>query len=252
MYIWSFGHLDILIIGNNRNFCFRLGSHRNTHTNSLRSYINAWDDVSLITQNLLISLNLQIKKEPSMAPSAPTSMLSHPLIQQTPTNNTLQPQQEPPSQLVKSHLPARNSSESSGRSKFSLWLFGDPATYDKRFQEAIELSCSWWRDISFPAFCFSITFMFLCVVTWTLRNFFSIISPCSVTYTIMKSIEHVFYSFWYLRNFINHTNRTHTVIDTSSIPTSKKQEQSLLWTNTKSFTCDRFRLAMSDSLQARE
>ncbi|CAH8274448.1 unnamed protein product [Arabidopsis lyrata] len=77
-----------------------------------------------------------------MASSTAMFMLPYPLIQQiTTTNNTLQPQHEPSSPIVKCLLPARNSSESSDRSKFSLWLFGDPATYDKRFQEAIELSC---------------------------------------------------------------------------------------------------------------
>uniref|UniRef100_A0A1J3FDI1 Uncharacterized protein n=1 Tax=Noccaea caerulescens TaxID=107243 RepID=A0A1J3FDI1_NOCCA len=83
-------------------------------------------------------------KDPSMAPSAVTFVLSHPLIQQITRNNTLQPQREPSSKIVKCLLPAINSSESSdhSRSKFSLWLFGDPATYDQRFQEAIELNCS--------------------------------------------------------------------------------------------------------------
>ncbi|EOA18238.1 hypothetical protein CARUB_v10006730mg [Capsella rubella] len=79
-----------------------------------------------------------------MASSAAMFMLPYPLIQQVTRNNTLQPQgQGQPSspQIVECLLPARNSSENSGRSKFSLWLFGDPATYDKRFQEAIELSC---------------------------------------------------------------------------------------------------------------
>ncbi|KAJ0252027.1 Uncharacterized protein HA466_0128910 [Hirschfeldia incana] len=84
-----------------------------------------------------------------MAPSAAMFMLSYPLIQPsttttTTTNNSLQPQPEPSLPVLKCHLPARSSSESSesSRSKFILWLFGDPATYDKRFQRAIELSCS--------------------------------------------------------------------------------------------------------------
>ncbi|KAF3601776.1 hypothetical protein Bca4012_086664 [Brassica carinata] len=83
-----------------------------------------------------------------MAPSAAMFMLSPPLIPQLPTttttNNNLQPQPEPSLPVVRCHLPARSSSESSesSRSKFMLWLFGDPATYDKRFQRAIELSCS--------------------------------------------------------------------------------------------------------------
>ncbi|KFK29992.1 hypothetical protein AALP_AA7G203800 [Arabis alpina] len=76
-----------------------------------------------------------------MAPSAAMFMLSYPLFQQITTRNTLQPQPEPSPPVVKCHFPARNSSESSDRSKFILWLFGDPATYDKRFQRAIELSC---------------------------------------------------------------------------------------------------------------
>ncbi|KAF3601774.1 hypothetical protein F2Q69_00032921 [Brassica cretica] len=83
-----------------------------------------------------------------MAPLAAMFMLSPPLIQQLPTttttNNNLQPQPEPSLPVVRCHLPARSSSESSesSRSKFMLWLFGDPATYDKRFQRAIELNCS--------------------------------------------------------------------------------------------------------------
>ncbi|XP_056859803.1 uncharacterized protein LOC130508361 [Raphanus sativus] len=83
-----------------------------------------------------------------MAPSSAMFMLSsYPQIQQLPTthNSTLQPQQQEPSlPVVKCHLPARSSSESSesSRSKFIFWLFGDPATYDKRFQRAVELSCS--------------------------------------------------------------------------------------------------------------
>ncbi|XP_019088616.1 PREDICTED: uncharacterized protein LOC109127713 [Camelina sativa] len=78
----------------------------------------------------------------SMASSAAMFMLPYPLIQQLTRNNTPQQQGEPSSpQIVKCLLPAINSSGSSGRSKFSLWLFGNPATYDKRFQEAIELSC---------------------------------------------------------------------------------------------------------------
>ncbi|KAL0726390.1 hypothetical protein Bca4012_022483 [Brassica carinata] len=83
-----------------------------------------------------------------MAPSAAMFMLSYPLIPQitttATTHNTLQPQQEPSLPIVKCHLPARSSSESSesSRSKLILWLFGDPATYDKRFERAIELSCS--------------------------------------------------------------------------------------------------------------
>ncbi|KAF8112354.1 hypothetical protein N665_0065s0123 [Sinapis alba] len=85
-----------------------------------------------------------------MAQSAAIFMLSSPLIQQLPTtattttNSTMQPQQEPSPPVLRCHLPVRSSSESSesSRSKFILWLFGDPATYDKRFQRAIELSCS--------------------------------------------------------------------------------------------------------------
>nr|AID60090.1 At4g33666-like protein [Brassica napus] len=83
-----------------------------------------------------------------MAPLAAMFMLSPPLIPQLPTttttHNNLQPQPEPSLPVVRCHLPARSSSESSesSRSKFMLWLFGDPATYDKRFQRAIELSCS--------------------------------------------------------------------------------------------------------------
>ncbi|CAH8384592.1 unnamed protein product [Eruca vesicaria subsp. sativa] len=82
-----------------------------------------------------------------MAPSAAMFMLSYPPIQQITTritNSSMQPQQEPALPVVKCHLPARSSSESSesSRSQFILWLFGDPATYDKRFQRAVELSCS--------------------------------------------------------------------------------------------------------------
>ncbi|KAG7545200.1 hypothetical protein ISN44_As12g007020 [Arabidopsis suecica] len=78
-----------------------------------------------------------------MASSAAMFMLPSPRIQQITTNNTLQTAAtpEPSPSIIKCLFPARNSSESSARSKFSLWLFGDPATYDKRFQEAIELSC---------------------------------------------------------------------------------------------------------------
>ncbi|VVB10508.1 unnamed protein product [Arabis nemorensis] len=76
-----------------------------------------------------------------MAPSAAMFMLSYPLFHQITANNNLQPQPEPSPPVVKCLLPARNSSESSDRSRFTRWLFGDPATYNKRFQEAIERSC---------------------------------------------------------------------------------------------------------------
>ncbi|KAL9289028.1 hypothetical protein AtEden1_Chr4g0312721 [Arabidopsis thaliana] len=78
-----------------------------------------------------------------MASSAAMFMLPLPLTQQITTNNTLQTTAtpEPSASIVKCLFPARNSSESSARSKLTLWQFGNPATYDKRFQEAIELSC---------------------------------------------------------------------------------------------------------------
>lgn len=74
-----------------------------------------------------------------MAPSAAMLILSHPLISHKTTN------QSPSSPVFESRrvfdflLPWKSSdSEEVGLSRL---VFGDPATLEKRFQEALELSC---------------------------------------------------------------------------------------------------------------
>ncbi|KAJ0256176.1 hypothetical protein HA466_0091760 [Hirschfeldia incana] len=76
-----------------------------------------------------------------MAPSAAMLILSHPLISHKTTN------QSPSSPAVKSRprvfdllLPWK-SSDSSEEVGLGRLVFGDPATLEKRFQEALELSC---------------------------------------------------------------------------------------------------------------
>lgn len=76
-----------------------------------------------------------------MAPSAAMLILSHPLISHKTTN------QSPSSPAVKStrvfdFLLPWKASDGEDRSAVGLGrLFGDPATIEKRFQEALELSC---------------------------------------------------------------------------------------------------------------
>uniref|UniRef100_A0A0D3CY37 Uncharacterized protein n=1 Tax=Brassica oleracea var. oleracea TaxID=109376 RepID=A0A0D3CY37_BRAOL len=75
-----------------------------------------------------------------MAPSAAMLILSHPLISHKTTN------QSPSSPAFKSRrmfdllLPWKKTSDSEEVGLGRI-VFGDPATLEKRFQEALELSC---------------------------------------------------------------------------------------------------------------
>ncbi|KFK39957.1 hypothetical protein AALP_AA3G311500 [Arabis alpina] len=76
-----------------------------------------------------------------MAPSAAMLTLSHPLISHKTTNRS---PSSPPvtSTRVFDIFPLWKSSEGEDRAAVILGrLLGDPATLEKRFQEALELSC---------------------------------------------------------------------------------------------------------------
>lgn len=75
-----------------------------------------------------------------MAPSAAMLILSHPLISHKTTNQSPStPASSKSRRMLDLLLPWKSSdSEEVGLGRL---VFGDPATLEKRFQEALELSC---------------------------------------------------------------------------------------------------------------
>ncbi|EOA31797.1 hypothetical protein CARUB_v10015020mg [Capsella rubella] len=79
-----------------------------------------------------------------MAPSAAMLILSHPLISHKSTNHqspSSSPAIKASTRVFGFLLPWKVLEDGKVRSKVGLWLFGDPDTVEKRFQEALELSC---------------------------------------------------------------------------------------------------------------